>query len=116
MSLLSMTDCSVAENRVQARYELDQAEDGSRSGDKALVEWVQKWGRALVEYASDAPSYDDVSDEVSRAESEATQAESRSSYLSSAIEAAIKELDKIESSDEIRTAIDKAIAAMENAL
>ena len=66
MSLLSMTDCSVADNRVQARYELDAA--ANERHDPNLAAWAKKWGRALIDYAEDAPNEDDVSAAVCDAE------------------------------------------------
>ena len=114
MSLLTMTDCSDAGNRVQARHELDRAED--RPSYPSCHEWVAKWARPLLEFADNAPSEDDVSADLARAETEATDAENRVSALEDAIDAAVKALDKIEASEEVRDAIDAAIANLENSL
>lgn len=111
MSLLTMTDCSDAGNRVQARYELDRAESITSQSV-----WAMKWGLPLLEYADQAPSEDEVSDDLKQAEAEAADAEARADELADEIEAAITALDKIEASEEIRDAIDDVVASLENAL
>lgn len=62
MTDLTMTDCSVEANRVQARYELDRADTNSSVVDKmcALANWSDKWARPLLDYADDAPTKEDV--------------------------------------------------------
>lgn len=109
-----MTDCSVEANRVQARHELDKAEADEFTLPK-LSEWASKWGRPLLDAADSAPSEDDVAEEVSRAEREATEAESDRQELQFAVDSAIKKLDEIKTSDEIRELIDAAVSILENA-
>ena len=78
MTGLTMTDCSVADNVTQAKYELDRAD---QIGDAAarqirLGDWALKWGRAMLEVAAehagedDGDTYDHVSDELTAAEQE----------------------------------------------
>ena len=93
MSLLTMTDCSVEDNRVTARYELDAAE---RVGSpNALHQWAIKWGRALIDYADAAPSEDDVATELQTAELAASHAEQSATERADAIRATISKLDAI---------------------
>lgn len=117
MSGLTMTDCSVEGNRVQARHELDRAlalvEGPSRY--TLLHDWAEKWGRELLDYANDAPSEDDVAEEVARAGRGADDAETARDELQTAIDKAIDKLDEIETSDEIRDLIDAAVSILENA-
>ena len=114
MSLLSMTDCSVADNRVQARYELDAA--ANERHDPNLAAWAMKWGRTLLDYADAAPSEDDVCEEIKRAEIDATNAEDKFDALEAVIEKAIKDLDAIDTNDAIRNIIDDVVADLENSL
>lgn len=114
MSLLTMTDCTVADNRVQARYEYDKAErDLSQLARSA---WFTKWGPALLDYADAAPSEDDVCEEIKRAEIDATNAEDKCNALTGVIEKAIKDLDEIDTKDAIRNVIDDIVADLENSL
>lgn len=111
MSLLSMTDCSVADNRVQARHELDRAV--AASGYTQMSAWAMKWGRALLDAGN---ASDDDSDTIDSLSSELHDAECRVSDLEIALNDAVTALDKIEASEEIRDSIDKIIANLENAL
>jgi len=77
MTGLTMTDCSVADNVKQAKYELDRAEvAGGAFHGIAYAKWAMKWGRALLEVAAehagedDGDTYDLVSDELTAAEQE----------------------------------------------
>lgn len=110
MSLLSMTDCSVADNRVQARHELDRAV--AASGYTQMSAWAMKWGRALLDAGN---ASDDDSDAIDSLSAELNDAEQHADSLQTAIDNAITALDKIEASEEIRDAIDKIIGNLENA-
>ena len=114
MSLLTMTDCRVADNRVHARYELDAAV--ADSGYTKMAAWAMKWGRTLIDYADAAPSEDDVCEEIKRAEIDATNAEDKCDALTGVIEKAIKDLDTIDTKDAIRNIIDAIVADLENSL
>ena len=72
MVALTMVDCSDPDNRVQARYELDRCEEYESSVEKMarLANWADKWGRALLDYANEAASEDDVNDAVNRVDNE----------------------------------------------
>ncbi len=114
MSLLTMTDCADADNRVQARYELERA--FMTVGTQSPADWAIKWGRALLDYADVAPSEDDVCEEIKRAETDATNAEDKCDALTGVIEKAIKDLDAIDTKDAIRNIIDDVVADLENSL
>jgi hypothetical protein len=61
--MLTMTDCSDPDNRVQARYELDRAENaGTFEMIPALANWAEKWARPLLDYADAAPTEGDIKD------------------------------------------------------
>lgn len=48
--LLSMTDCTVADNRKQAKFELDAADLMIGEGwSDAMIGWAIKWGRELLD-------------------------------------------------------------------
>lgn len=93
MSLLTMTDCADADNRVQARYELDASV--ADSGYTKIAAWAMKWGRELLDYADAAPSEDDVATELQNAKTEADDAAQSASERADAIRAAISKLDAI---------------------
>ena len=61
MTGLTMTDCSVADNVTQAKYELDRAM--AASGYTQCAQWAMKWGRALLEVAAEHAGEDYVSRE-----------------------------------------------------
>ena len=112
--MLTMTDCAVADNRVQARYELDAVErTGSADG---FTQWAMRWGRELLDYADAAPTEDDVCEDIKRAEIDATNAEDKCDALEAVIEKAIKDLDAIDTNDAIRNIIDDVVADLENSL
>lgn len=48
---LTMTDCSVADNVTQARYEFERAM--TTSGYAALSTWAVKWARSLLDVAAE---------------------------------------------------------------
>ena len=112
--MLTMTDCSDADNRVQARYELDAAI--ADSGYTKMAAWAMKWARQLLDYADAAPSEDDVCEEIKRAETDATNAEDKFDALTGVIEKAIKDLDAIDTKDAIRNIIDDVVVDLENSL
>lgn len=60
MTGLTMTDCSVADNVTQAKYELDRAM--AASGYTQCAQWAMKWGRALLEVAAEHAGEDDNRD------------------------------------------------------
>ena len=60
MTGLTMTDCSVADNVTQAKYELDRAM--AASGYTQCTQWAMKWGRALLEVAAEHAGEDDDRD------------------------------------------------------
>ena len=92
MGLLSMTDCSIAENRVQARYELDRIGEGSGVPvrDKMLAAWAEKWGRELLDNQGEVAQseYDAVCEE-------ATTLEALSETFGEAIDEAVRSLENI---------------------
>lgn len=54
MTGLTMTDCSVADNVTQAKYEWDRAHGTIPSARVQWVyEWAEKWGAALLEVAAE---------------------------------------------------------------
>lgn len=112
MSLLTMTDCSDADNRAQARYELNK----DPVSTMYLADWAMKWGRALLDYADACPSEDDVANDVAVVESELVAVQNQREDYHDAIEAAIRRLDKIETNETTRDAIDAIIADLENSL
>lgn len=57
---LTMTDCSVADNVTQARYEFERAM--TTSGYAALSSWAVKWGRSLLDVAAEHAGYDTPDD------------------------------------------------------
>lgn len=114
MSLLTMTDCTVEANRVQARYELDRAM--LASGYAQTSSWAVKWGRPLLDAVAELPDEDTVAYELQEAQNEATLAGEYSSSLKNSIERTIADLDKIEASDQIRAAIDAIIGNLEKSL
>lgn len=86
MSLLSMTDCSVADNRVQARYELDRAAVSAESvAGHFYAAWALKWGRALLDYADAAMSEDDLALAESVSDDNATNAHERAEAIRDAV-------------------------------
>ena len=89
MGLLSMTDCTVADNRVQARYELNAATNDHH--DPNLAAWAKKWGRDLLDYADAAPTDDDAA-ESDRPVSELRDAENEIATLKAAIRDAVSDL------------------------
>ena len=100
MSGLTMTDCSVADNVTQAKYELDRAD---QIGDAAsrqirLGDWAMKWGRALLEVAAEHAGEEDTSLAL---EDALEEVDDISDELSSA------QADLREKTDAIRAAIDK---------
>lgn len=60
MTGITMTDCSVADNVTQAKYELDRAM--AASGYTQCAQWAMKWGRALLEVAAEHADEDDCRD------------------------------------------------------
>ena len=111
MTGLTMTDCTVEANRVQARHELERAfMERSVHQVAPLSSWAKKWGRPLLDAAHDSEG---DSARLELAESEATAAENERDKLIEAVESAIKSLDKIDGN---RTEIDAVIGALENAL
>lgn len=91
MTGLTMTDCSVADNVTQAKYELDRAD---QVGDAAarqirLGDWAMKWGRALLEVAAEHAG-EDYDGELGR---EINDLEEEMSELRGAIRRAIDELE-----------------------
>lgn len=59
---LTMTDCSVADNVTQARYEFERAHGlpvESPSRDVLLCDWADKWGAAMIEVAAEHAGHDD---------------------------------------------------------
>jgi len=111
--MLTMTDCTVADNRVQARYELDRAMN-SPVPEMATSDWAVKWGRALLD--AGVITDDDVQDAVQRAENEATELESRNDTLAETIHDAIKALDELDFGSEYRKKIDAIIVNLERPL
>lgn len=112
MTLLTMTDCSNADNRVQARYELDSAEDGT---DDVLGKWARKWARPLIVFAENAPSEDDIASDLAELTRATDDAENHRDELKGAIEDAIKALDEIDADALVRKQIDDIIGNLENA-
>lgn len=87
MTGLTMTDCSVADNVTQAKYELDRAMDAS--GYTQCAQWAMKWGRALLEVAAEHAG-EDYDGELGR---EINDLEAEMSELRGAIRRAIDELE-----------------------
>jgi hypothetical protein len=114
MSLLTMTDCSDADNRVHARHELDRAV--ASSGYTMMSAWAMKWARPLLDYADAAPSEDEIDNAVVVVEAELNAAESERDNLRDTIEAAIKRLDAIEADDATIEVISEIVADLENSL
>lgn len=110
-----MTDCTVEDNRVQARHELDAAELMiGEDWENAMLGWVQKWGRELLD--AGVITDDDVQDAIQRAENEATELESKNDTLTETIEAAIKALDALDFGALYREKIDAIIGNLERPL
>lgn len=62
MTGLTMTDCSVADNVTQAKWEFERAVGlpvGSPSRDVLLRDWADKWGASLLEVAAEHAGEDD---------------------------------------------------------
>lgn len=90
MTGLTMTDCSVADNVKQAKYELDRAEvAGGAFHGIAYAKWAMKWGRALLEVAAEHAG-EDYDGELGR---EINDLEAEMSELRGAIRRAIDELE-----------------------
>lgn len=87
MTGLTMTDCSVADNVTQAKYELDRAM--AASGYTPCAQWAMKWGRALLEVATEHAG-EDYDGELGR---EINDLEAEMSELRGAIRRAIDELE-----------------------
>lgn len=70
-------DLKDAENRVQARWELDRAMQSS--GYAPLSTWAVRWGRSALDALNDPSSdvADSLRDDLNEAENEAASAESR---------------------------------------
>ena len=95
MSDLTMTDCGVADNVTQAKWEFERAVGlpvGSPSRDVLLCDWADKWGASLLEVAAEHAGEDDdetlaIDDgEIDALEDEMTEIRRR-------IRVAIKELE-----------------------
>lgn len=87
MTDLTMTDCSVADNVAQAKYELDRAM--AASGYTQCAQWAMKWGRALLDVAAEHAG-EDYDGELGR---EINDLEAEMSELRGAIRRAIDELE-----------------------
>ncbi len=114
MSMLTMTDCSDADNRVRARHELDRAV--ASYGYTMMCAWAMKWARPLLDYADAAPSEDEIDNAVVAVEDELSATERERDDLRDTIEAAIKRLDAIEADDATIEAISEIVAHLENSL
>lgn len=87
---LTMTDCSVADNVTQARYELDRAAVSPESVQGHFyAAWALKWGVALLEVAAEHAGSDDEDGEGD----ELADLEEEMSELRGAIRRAIDELE-----------------------
>lgn len=99
MTGLTMTDCSVADNITQAKYELDRAM--AASGYTQCAQWAMKWGRALLEVAAEhagdgrdlESEIDDISSDLDATTDELRDAEDRIKELTDAIKSAISKLE-----------------------
>ena len=88
---LTMTDCSVADNVTQARYEFERCQrTGSSDG---FTIWAMKWGASLLEFSAEHAGHDDDEtitiddDEIDALEDEMTEIRRK-------IRAAITELER----------------------
>lgn len=95
MTGLTMTDCSVADNVAQAKYEFDKI--GANVGDilcEGFASWAVKWGRALLEVAAEnAGDGRDLEAELDNTVDELRDAEVRIKELTDAIKSAISQLE-----------------------
>lgn len=99
MTGLTMTDCSVADNVTQARYEWDRAAVSPESVQGYFyAAWALKWGASLLEVAAEHANEEDTSLAL---EDALEEVEDISDDLSSA------QADLREKTDAIRAAIDK---------
>lgn len=115
MADLTMTDCTVEDNIVQAAHELDRAM--MASGYAQCSAWAVKWGRRLIEAARENVDKGDADEgSLSDARRDADNAEEDAASIRTEIERAINKLDEIATDSDTRDAIDAAASILENAL
>lgn len=96
---LTMTDCSVADNVTQAKYEFERAM--TTSGYAALSSWAVKWARSLLDVAAEYAhgecedgGMDDLSRDLSDAHDEIEEAGAECARLRAAMLEAIDKLSE----------------------
>lgn len=98
MTGLTMTDCSVADNVTQAKWEFDRVSlvhiKDSGLHTVALAEWAEKWGAALLEVAAEHAGEDMENDNfVVVRRSELDEAVEESNEIRAKVREAIRELE-----------------------